>query len=207
MGEWASAERCDTFGPPSPSSFDPVPLPFRSSTGSRAWAQRADRRFAPIAQSEGSASDQTHREAEASQRPVGRRGADTAEIIPLYKAKYTAARTPAPIRPLTATQAEYLDALRSSPQVFVLGPAGTGKTWIAATYAADLYRARQVSRIILTRPNVPCGRSLGFFPGVAGREVRALGGAGHRSDPRPHRRRAPSTSRSRSARSKWSPSR
>jgi len=90
---------------------------------------------------------------------------DTAEIIPLYKAKYSAARTPAPIRPLTATQAEYLDALRSSPQVFVLGPAGTGKTWIAATYAADLYRARQVSRIILTRPNVPCGRSLGFFPG------------------------------------------
>ena len=90
---------------------------------------------------------------------------DTAEIIPLYKAKYSAERTPAPIRPLTATQAEYLDALRSSPQVFVLGPAGTGKTWIAATYAADLYRARQIGRIILTRPNVPCGRSLGFFPG------------------------------------------
>jgi phosphate starvation-inducible PhoH-like protein len=90
---------------------------------------------------------------------------DTAEIIPLYKSKCSAERTPAPIRPLTATQAEYLDALRASPQVFVLGPAGTGKTWIAATYAADLYRARQVSRIILTRPNVPCGRSLGFFPG------------------------------------------
>ena len=92
--------------------------------------------------------------------------ADTAEIIPLYKAKYRAERTPAPIRPLTATQAEYLDALRSSPQVIVLGPAGTGKTWIAATYAADLFRARQVSKIILTRPNVPCGRSLGFFPGA-----------------------------------------
>ena len=53
----------------------------------------------------------------------------------------------------------------SSPQVVVLGPAGTGKTWIAATHAADLYRSRQVSKIILTRPNVPCGRSLGFFPG------------------------------------------
>lgn len=90
---------------------------------------------------------------------------DTAEIIPLYKAKYRAEREPAPIRPLTATQAEYLDALRASPQVIVLGPAGTGKTWIAATYAADLYRARQIGKIILTRPNVPCGRSLGFFPG------------------------------------------
>jgi phosphate starvation-inducible PhoH-like protein len=47
----------------------------------------------------------------------------------------------------------------------VLGPAGTGKTWIAATYAADLYRKRRIAKIILTRPNVPCGRSLGFFPG------------------------------------------
>ena len=90
---------------------------------------------------------------------------DTAEIIPLYKAKYRAERIPGPIRPLNVAQAEYLDALRSSPQVIVLGPAGTGKTWIAATHAADLFRARQVSKIILTRPNVPCGRSLGFFPG------------------------------------------
>ena len=47
----------------------------------------------------------------------------------------------------------------------MLGPAGTGKTWIAATYAADLYRKRQIDKIILTRPNVPSGRSLGFFPG------------------------------------------
>ena len=47
----------------------------------------------------------------------------------------------------------------------MLGPAGTGKTWIAATHAADLYRSRCISKIILTRPNVPCGRSLGFFPG------------------------------------------
>jgi phosphate starvation-inducible PhoH-like protein len=93
------------------------------------------------------------------------RSAETAEIIPLYKAKYVAERAPPPIRPLNATQADYLDALRASPQVIVLGPAGTGKTWIAATHAADLYRAGQVSKIILTRPNVPCGRSLGFFPG------------------------------------------
>ena len=49
--------------------------------------------------------------------------------------------------------------------MIVLGPAGTGKTWIAATHAADLYRNRSIDKIILTRPNVPCGRSLGFFPG------------------------------------------
>ena len=52
------------------------------------------------------------------------------------------------------------------PQVIVLGPAGTGKTWMAATYAADLFRNRQIDKIILTRPNVPCGRSLGYFPGT-----------------------------------------
>ena len=70
-----------------------------------------------------------------------------------------------PIKALNPTQATYLDALRTSPQVIVLGPAGTGKTWIAATYAADLFRNRQIDKIILTRPNVPCGRSLGYFPG------------------------------------------
>ena len=59
-----------------------------------------------------------------------------------------------------------MDALRTSPQVIVLGPAGTGKTWIAATHAADLFRNGQIDKIILTRPNVPCGRSLGYFPGT-----------------------------------------
>lgn len=74
-------------------------------------------------------------------------------------------REPPPIKALNAAQAEYLAALRSSPQIIVIGPAGTGKTWIAATHAADLYRQRKISKIILTRPNVPCGRTLGFFPG------------------------------------------
>ncbi|MGA2794329.1 MAG: PhoH family protein [Roseiarcus sp.] len=79
--------------------------------------------------------------------------------------KFESERALPPIKALTATQADYLDALRECPQVVVLGPAGTGKTWIAATYAADLYRKRRIGKIILTRPNVPCGRSLGFFPG------------------------------------------
>jgi phosphate starvation-inducible PhoH-like protein len=90
---------------------------------------------------------------------------DTAEIIPLPKLKHQVERTPPPIRPLNPTQAEYLEALRAEPQVIALGPAGSGKTWIAAAFAADLYRSGQISRIVLTRPNAPCGRSLGFFPG------------------------------------------
>jgi phosphate starvation-inducible protein PhoH and related proteins len=93
------------------------------------------------------------------------RSFETAEIIELQTPKFKAERALPPIKALNATQAAYLAALRMSSQVMVLGPAGTGKTWIAATFAADLYRNGRVSKIILTRPNVPCGRSLGYFPG------------------------------------------
>ncbi len=88
-----------------------------------------------------------------------------AEIIEFKGPKFKPERTLPPIRALNPAQAEYLDALRECAQVVVIGPAGTGKTWIAATFAADLYRQRKIGKIILTRPNVPCGRSLGFFPG------------------------------------------
>jgi phosphate starvation-inducible protein PhoH and related proteins len=99
------------------------------------------------------------------QRRRTRRSFESAEVIELHGAKFQPERSPPPIVPLNAAQADYLYALNNNPQVAVLGPAGTGKTWIAATYAADLYRQRRIRKIILTRPNVPCGRSLGFFPG------------------------------------------
>jgi phosphate starvation-inducible PhoH-like protein len=89
----------------------------------------------------------------------------SAEIINFLDPKFEIERALPPIKALNPTQAEYLDALRKAPQVIVLGPAGTGKTWIAATHAADLLRNRRIDKIILTRPNVPCGRSLGYFPG------------------------------------------
>ena len=68
--------------------------------------------------------------------------------------------------PMTDKQAEYIKALQAAPQVIVMGPAGTGKTWCAATKAAQLYESGQIDKIILTRPNVASGRSLGFFPGT-----------------------------------------
>ena len=101
----------------------------------------------------------------SKKRQRNARSSGMAEVIAFHGSKFESERLPPPIAALNATQADYLDALRTSPQVVVLGPAGTGKTWIAAAHAADLYRNRQVSKIILTRPNVPCGRSLGFFPG------------------------------------------
>ena len=99
------------------------------------------------------------------QRRKTRRSHETAQVFDLNGSKFQAERSPPPIKALNATQDEYLDALRNSPQVVVLGPAGTGKTWIAATHAADLFHQRRIRKIILTRPNVPSGRSLGFFPG------------------------------------------
>ena len=91
---------------------------------------------------------------------------ETAEIIEFQSSKFEAERALPPLKPLNPAQATYLDALRTSSQVVVLGPAGTGKTWIAATHAADLFRNGMIDKIILTRPNVPCGRSLGYFPGT-----------------------------------------
>jgi phosphate starvation-inducible PhoH-like protein len=99
------------------------------------------------------------------QRRRNGRAFETAEIIEFQGSKFEAERALSPIKALNPTQADYLDALRASSQVIVLGPAGTGKTWIAATHAADLFRNRLIDKIILTRPNVPCGRSLGYFPG------------------------------------------
>jgi phosphate starvation-inducible protein PhoH and related proteins len=94
------------------------------------------------------------------------RGFETAEIIELQHPKFGVERELPPIKALNPAQANYLDVLRTNPQVVVLGPAGTGKTWMAATHAADLFRSRQIDKIVLTRPNVPCGRSLGYFPGT-----------------------------------------
>ncbi|GJE56159.1 MULTISPECIES: PhoH family protein [Methylobacterium] len=83
----------------------------------------------------------------------------------LHRTRFDEERHLAPIQPLTDRQGEYLDALAVSQQVIVLGPAGTGKTYIAGTRAADLLRQRRIAKVIITRPNVASGRSLGFFPG------------------------------------------
>jgi phosphate starvation-inducible PhoH-like protein len=80
-------------------------------------------------------------------------------------AKHLERESFSPLTPLNDRQAAYIAAILMNPQVVGLGPAGTGKSFIASTIAADLFRARTFRQIILTRPNVPGGRSLGFFPG------------------------------------------
>lgn len=67
---------------------------------------------------------------------------------------------------LNDNQGHYLTALKSAtPIVVVFGPAGTGKTYMATVEAANLYLEKQIDKIILTRPNVPVGRGLGYLKG------------------------------------------
>lgn len=67
--------------------------------------------------------------------------------------------------PLNDHQRLYIDAIRAYDQVIVCGYSGTGKTYIAATIAANMYATKQIDKIILTRPNVSVGKDLGYLPG------------------------------------------
>ncbi|HHY46771.1 MAG TPA: PhoH family protein [Firmicutes bacterium] len=69
------------------------------------------------------------------------------------------------IRPKTLGQKRYIDAMRRSSLVFAIGPAGTGKTYLAMAVAIGYLKAKEVSRIVLTRPAVEAGEKLGFLPG------------------------------------------
>jgi phosphate starvation-inducible protein PhoH and related proteins len=69
------------------------------------------------------------------------------------------------IRPKSAGQKRYVDAIRENVITFGIGPAGTGKSWLAVAMAVQALQAKQVERIILTRPAVEAGERLGFLPG------------------------------------------
>jgi phosphate starvation-inducible PhoH-like protein len=79
--------------------------------------------------------------------------------------KGAAAKKTSGLVPRTEKQKEFMDALSSSNQVFVLGPAGTGKTYVTATVASDLYTTKQIDKIVITRPHVAVGKELGFLKG------------------------------------------
>ena len=68
--------------------------------------------------------------------------------------------------PKTGKQKELLDHLKTHNQIFILGPAGTGKTYVTATYASDLYTLKEIDKIVITRPHVAVGKELGFLPGT-----------------------------------------
>ncbi len=75
------------------------------------------------------------------------------------------------IRPKTLNQKRYVDAIDTHTIVFGIGPAGTGKTYLAMAKAVSALQSKQVSRIILTRPAVEAGERLGFLPGTLSEKI------------------------------------
>lgn len=69
------------------------------------------------------------------------------------------------VKAKTLGQQKYIDAIKNNPIVFGIGPAGTGKTYLAVAMAVKAFKSKEVNRIILTRPAVEAGEKLGFLPG------------------------------------------
>ena len=75
------------------------------------------------------------------------------------------------IKPKTVGQKKYVDAIRANTIVFGIGPAGTGKTYLAMAVAVQALLTKQVNRLILTRPAVEAGEKLGFLPGTLSEKI------------------------------------
>ena len=75
------------------------------------------------------------------------------------------------IRPKTANQKRYVDAIEDHTITFGIGPAGTGKTYLAMAMAVAALQAKKVNKIVLTRPAVEAGESLGFLPGTLSEKI------------------------------------
>ncbi|SEF18565.1 PhoH family protein [Jiangella alba] len=75
------------------------------------------------------------------------------------------------IRPKTLNQKRYVDAIDKHTVIFGIGPAGTGKTYLAVAKAVQALQAKQVSRILLTRPAIEAGERLGFLPGTLSEKI------------------------------------
>jgi len=74
-------------------------------------------------------------------------------------------QTGKPLKPKTIGQKQYVQAIRDNDIVFGIGPAGTGKTYLAVAMAVTAFKKKQIDKIILARPAVEAGESLGFLPG------------------------------------------
>ena len=98
---------------------------------------------------------------------TGTEGESPAEVLTLD----ILSRRGKTIRPKTLNQKRYVDAIDTHTIVFAIGPAGTGKTYLAMAKAVRALQTKQVSRIILTRPAVEAGERLGFLPGTLSEKI------------------------------------
>lgn len=89
----------------------------------------------------------------------------TEQLLDLFKGDIAATYKGKPIKVKTIGQKQYVDSIRKKDVVFGIGPAGTGKTYLAVVLAVVALKEGKVKRIVLTRPAVEAGESLGFLPG------------------------------------------
>lgn len=92
-------------------------------------------------------------------------GAVQDDLSGLYQSRVVFARTRQAVMPKTGTQRKYMDLIKNNDVVFGVGPAGTGKTYMAVAMAVAALKQEETNRIILTRPAVEAGEALGFLPG------------------------------------------
>ena len=90
---------------------------------------------------------------------------DTEKLIDIDKEIICHTVTGKPVKPKTLGQKQYVDAIKNNMVVFGMGPAGTGKTYLAMAMAITAFKNNEVERIILTRPAIEAGEKLGFLPG------------------------------------------
>lgn len=82
------------------------------------------------------------------------------------RTKHDEKKQPIHLVPRNDNQQQYLEALKGSDQVIVFGPAGTGKTYCVATFAANQYHLKNINKIVITRPHVAVGKDIGYLPGT-----------------------------------------
>ncbi|MBE6677960.1 MAG: PhoH family protein [Ruminococcaceae bacterium] len=87
------------------------------------------------------------------------------ELSAIYSSCICLTNKGKPIKAKTVGQQRYVDAIKNNTIVFGVGPAGTGKTFLAVAMAVSALKAKEISRIVLTRPAVEAGEKLGFLPG------------------------------------------
>ncbi|MGB4984701.1 MAG: PhoH family protein [Erysipelotrichaceae bacterium] len=90
---------------------------------------------------------------------------DNINLDILYKTPIVSSYNGKVIYPKTFNQLKLVQSIKSNPITFAIGPAGTGKTYVAVSYAISLYKQNLINKIILTRPAVEAGENLGFLPG------------------------------------------
>lgn len=82
------------------------------------------------------------------------------------KTKFDDNKSRVDLVPRNENQAKYIEALGKADQVIVFGPAGTGKTYVVSTFAANAYHMKEVNKVVITRPHIPVGKDIGFLPGT-----------------------------------------